>query len=74
MSHDEFFARFGHMCIDSSMRADYETVYQAFKSRLIEELRVSSPELLRHADVIDIRPIRSLGHPQPQTDRSGAVK
>jgi hypothetical protein len=32
MSHDEFFARFGHMCIDSSMRADYETVYQAFKS------------------------------------------
>jgi hypothetical protein len=30
-----------------------EEMYQAFKARLIEELKVESPELLNQADIVD---------------------
>jgi len=36
-----------------SSNSSADEMYQAFKARLIEELKVESPELLNHADLVD---------------------
>lgn len=59
MDHEEFFRYCGG---DHLVLANYgggadgvsiEKMYQAFKARLIAELRVTTPELLERAELID---------------------
>lgn len=55
---EELFPRNGEFCIElhfyeSVDSIDVEGLYQAFKSRLMQELAVTSPELLERAILID---------------------
>lgn len=57
--YEDFFRQFGHRDQPLVNAQEWnlptvERMYQAFKARIIAELRVTTPELLERAELIDV--------------------